>query len=100
MINKVILIGTVGKAPEMKYLDGGMVVAETSIVTNTNPKDKDAREWHQIKAWGKTAEALAKFVKKGVKIYVEGKLTYNTWETKEGVKVQRAEVVASMIKFL
>ena len=88
MKNHISLIGRVGKDPETKQLTNG-VVSNFSLATSEKYKDKQGQkqeqtEWHNITAWGKTAETVDKYVKKGDMIGVEGKMTYQKWEDKDG----------------
>lgn len=90
MINKVILVGHLGKDPEVKYLDKDRVVANFSIATNDRYTDKngnrvDTTEWHNIEMWDGLAKVAEKYLKKGSLIYVEGKLKTEEWE-KDGIK--------------
>lgn len=96
MINKVILIGNLGKDPEVKHLDGGSAVANFSIATSeryTNKKGEKVAEteWHNLELWGKQAEIAEKYLTKGSKIYVEGKLKTDSYE-KDGVTQYRTKV--------
>lgn len=96
--NKVNLIGRLGKDPEIKRLESGQIVANFSIATSETFKDKEGQkqektEWHNIVAWGKLAEIIEKYVKKGDEIVVEGKLTNRSWEDKEGHKRYTTEVL-------
>ena len=91
-LNKVELIGTVGRAPEMKHFSGGSVKATFSMVTNESYKKKGEDEWtekatwHNIEMWGKRAEWAEKFVVKGTRLYIEGKLETDSWEDDDGNK--------------
>lgn len=106
-VNKVILVGNVGKAPETKYTPQGTAVATFSIACNERYKPKDSDEWQDrvewvnVKAWAKLAEIVEKYVEKGSQIYVEGKLNTQSWEDKgSGKKMYRTEVVANDIVLL
>ena len=105
-VNKVILVGNVGKDPEVKFTQSGMPVASLTLATNERYKDKsgerqDRTEWHSIKAWQKTAEIIGEYVKKGSKIYVEGKLQTSSWDDKQsGEKKYRTEVVVDNLVLL
>ena len=105
-VNKVILIGNLGKDPEVKYTAGGMAVAKFSLATNERHKDKDGNwqdrtEWHNIVAWQRLAEIVGEYVKKGSKIYIEGRLQTSSWEDKQsGEKKYRTEVIASDLVLL
>lgn len=105
MVNKVILIGNLGGDPEVRRLESGQVVAKLSIATNESYQDKNGEwhqntEWHNVVLWGKQAEkAEAKF-KKGMAIYLEGKLTHRTWEGEDGAKKYFTEVVANLTRVI
>ena len=100
-VNKVILLGTLGRDPEVKYTPSGTAVAKFSMATNERYKDKDGNwqdrtEWHNIVAWQRTAEIIAEYVKKGDRLYVEGKLQTSSWEDKQtGEKKYRTEIVVN-----
>lgn len=105
MKNKVQLIGHVGQEPEIKTFGEGKKVANLSLATNesyTNAKGEKVEEtqWHKVKAWGKVAELIEKYVTKGKEICVEGKLTYSDYLDKEGNKRYITEVVISDILLL
>jgi len=99
-VNKVILIGNLGKDPEIKYTPSGVPVAKFSLATNERYKDKsgewqDRTEWHNIIAWQRLAEIVGEYVKKGSKVYIEGRLQTSSWEDKQsGEKKYRTEIVA------
>ena len=87
-VNKVILLGNLGKDPEVKYTQGGMAVANFSLATSSSVKDKDGNwqdktEWHNIKAFGRTAEIAGEYLKKGRTVYLEGRIHYDSWDDKE-----------------
>lgn len=104
MLNKVILIGNLGQDPELKSLPSGASVCNFSLATKESwSKDGDRQErteWHRINVFGKTAENAAKYLKKGSKIYVEGRIQSRQWEDKDGNKRTSFEIVASAITFL
>lgn len=105
MRNKVQLIGHVGQEPEIKSFEGGKKVANITLATNdyyTNDKGEkvEQTEWHRISAWGKLAEIIEKYVDKGKEIAVEGKLTYRSYDDKDGNKRYVTEVVANDILLL
>jgi single-strand DNA-binding protein len=99
-VNKVILVGNVGKDPEVKYTPTGTPVAKFSLATNEKYKDRsdqwqERTEWHNILAWQRLAEIVGEYVKKGAKLYIEGKLQTSSWEDREsGTKKYRTEIVA------
>lgn len=104
-LNKVQLIGRLGKDPETKHLDGGRSVSNFSIATSETWKDKvtgekkEATEWHNIVVWGALAGVAEKYLKKGSQIYVEGKLRTRSWE-KDGVTRYTTEVFADTFLML
>ena len=105
-VNKVILVGNLGKDPEVKYTPSGVPVAKFSLATNERYKDKagewqDRTEWHNIVAWQRLAEIVGEYVKKGSKIYIEGRLQTSSWEDKQsGEKKYRTEIVANDLVLL
>lgn len=105
-VNKVILIGNLGKDPEIKYTPSGTPVAKFSLATNERYKDKsgewqDRTEWHNIVAWQRLAEIVGEYVKKGSKLYIEGRLQTSSWEDKQsGEKKYRTEIVVSDLVLL
>jgi len=105
-VNKVILIGNLGKDPEIKYTPTGTQVAKFSIATNENYKDKSGQwqertEWHNIVAWQRLAEIVGQYVKKGSKVYIEGRLQTSSWDDKEtGQKKYKTEIVANDLVLL
>ena len=87
-VNKVILLGNLGKDPELKYTPQGTPVAKFSLATNERFKDKDGQwqdrtEWHNITAWARTAEIAGEYLKKGSKVYIEGSLRTHSWDDKQ-----------------
>jgi single-strand DNA-binding protein len=105
-LNKVMLIGNLGKDPEVKYTPSGVPVAKFSLATNERFKDKagewqDRTEWHNIVAWQRLAEIIGEYVKKGSKVYIEGRLQTSSWEDKQsGEKKYRTEIIASDLVLL
>ena len=105
-VNKVILLGNVGKDPEIRTTPGGTMVANFSIATSERQKDasgnwSDKAEWHNIVAFSKLAEIVRDYVKKGSKLYVEGRLNTRNWEDKDTKKkVYRTEVIISDLSLL
>jgi single-strand DNA-binding protein len=99
-VNKVILVGNVGKDPEVRYSQSGTPVANFSLATNERFKDRndawqDRTEWHNIVAWQRLAEIVGEYVAKGSKVYVEGKLQTTSWEDRQsGERKYRTEIVA------
>ncbi len=97
-INKVILIGNLGKDPELRYTSSGVAVASFTLATNESWKDPEGNiqertQWHNIVAWRKLAEICGEYLKKGSKIYLEGKLQYRSYDDKNGVKRYVTEIV-------
>ena len=98
-VNKVILLGNLGKDPEVKYTPSGMAVARFSVATSDRVKDKegnwqDRTEWHNLVAFQRTAEIAAEYLKKGNKVYIEGRLHSDSWDDKEtGQKKYRTEII-------
>ncbi len=96
----MILVGNVGKDPEVKYTPSGVALAKFSLATNERFKDKsgewqDRTEWHNVLAWQRLAEIVGEYVQRGVKLYIEGKLQSSTWEDRNsGEKKYRTEIVA------
>jgi len=100
-VNKVILLGNLGKDPEVKYTQGGMAVARFSLATTERAKDKDGNwqdktEWHNLVAFGRTAEVAGEYLKKGRTVYIEGALRSSSWDDKEtGQKKYKTEVIVN-----
>ncbi|MBR9830687.1 single-stranded DNA-binding protein [Acidiluteibacter ferrifornacis] len=104
-VNKVILVGNLGKDPEVRHLENGAVVANFSMATSETYKDKNGvrqtqTEWHNVVLWRGLAEIAEKFLKKGNMIYIEGKLRTRSWEDKEGVTRYTTEVVGDSMTML
>lgn len=104
-VNKVILIGNLGRDPELRYTASGQAVVNFSLATGETYTDKsgervDKTEWHRIVAWAKTAELCAQYLSKGRTVYIEGRLQTREWEDKEGVKRQTTEINANTVQFL
>ena len=105
-VNKVILIGNLGKDPEIKFTPNGTQVAKFSLATNERFKDKDGQwqdrtEWHNIVAWARLAEVVGQYVKKGSKLYIEGRIQTSSWDDREtGQKKYRTEIIASDLVLL
>jgi single-strand DNA-binding protein len=107
MVNKVILVGNLGKDPEVRYTSGGQAVANLRIATSRSWTDKqtsqrkEETEWHDVEVWGKQAEQCGEFLSKGRQVYVEGRLKTDTWDDKQsGQKRSRVKVVADTVRFL
>ncbi len=104
-VNKVILIGNLGRDPELRYTQSGQAVANFSVATTDKFTDKEGNpqertEWHRIVVWGKQAENCAQYLSKGRSAYIEGSLQTRDWEDKEGIKRYTTEVRAQRVQFL
>jgi len=104
-VNKVILVGRLGQDPELKYTPSGAAVTNFSVATNEVWKDdqgnkKDRTEWHRVVLWRRLAEIAGEYLKKGSRIYLEGKLQTRTWEDKDGIKRYTTEVIANIMTML
>jgi single-strand DNA-binding protein len=104
-VNKVILVGNLGKDPEVRHLEGGTAVANFTLATTETYKDKagnrqEQTEWHNIVVWRGLADIAEKFLKKGMTIYLEGKLRSRSWDDKEGNKRYTTEIVADTFTML
>jgi len=105
MVNKVILIGNLGQDPEIRHTNSGQPVANLRIATSRRVKDasgnwNEQTEWHSVVCFGRTAETVGQYLRKGSKIFVEGRLQTRSWDDREGKKQYRTEVVAELVKFL
>ena len=104
-VNKVILVGRLGRDPETRYTGGGQAVANFSVATYESYKDKNGErqkrtEWHKIVVWGKQAEIAQQYLKKGSLIFIEGRIQSREWQDKEGQKRTSFEIVASNFRML
>lgn len=104
-VNKVILIGNLGRDPELKSTQSGAAVCNFSIAATEKWKGKDgdwqeSTEWHKITAWGKQAENCDKYLNKGSSVYVEGRLETRSWDGKDGEKKYSTDIVAQKVVFL
>ncbi|MGZ4055396.1 MAG: single-stranded DNA-binding protein [Bacteroidia bacterium] len=104
-VNKVILVGNLGKDPEIRHLEGGAAVANFTLATSDSYKDKsgvrqEQTEWHNIVVWRGLAEVAEKYLKKGMTIYIEGKLRTRSWDDKEGHKRYTTEIVGDTFTIL
>ena len=104
-VNKVMLVGRIGKDAELRYTSSGAAVGTVSLATSETWKDKagekqEKTEWHRVVLWGKTAEILAEYLVKGRQIYVEGKLQTRSWEDKSGQKRYTTEIRADSVVLL
>lgn len=103
--NKVQLIGNLGKDPEIVNLESGKKLAKFTLATNESYKNAQGEkitdtQWHQIVAWGKTADIIEKYVVKGKEVAIDGKLTTRSWEDKDGIKRYTTEVVCNELLML
>ena len=104
-VNKVILVGNLGKDPELKHTGSGTAVATMTVATNERYKDKngewqDRTEWHNVVLWQRLAEIAAEYLKKGRSVYIEGRLQTRAWEDKQGQKRYTTEIIASDLVLL
>ncbi len=107
MVNKVILVGNLGKDPEVRYTSGGQAVANLRIATSRTWNDKQSgqkreeTEWHDVEVWGKQAELCGEYLSKGRMVYLEGRLKTDKWQDKQtGQDRYRVKVVADTVRFL
>lgn len=98
-LNRVELIGRLGRDPELKTTQTGKKFCRFSVATDEGPKDKPVTMWHQVMAWEKTAELCARYLAKGRQVHIEGRLQANEYE-KDGVAVKSYQVVAQSVLFL
>ncbi len=104
-VNKVILIGNLGKDPEVRHLEGGVAVARFPLATSESYKDKSGQrqektEWHNIVLWRGLAEVAEKYLRKGQSVFIEGKIRTNQYQDKEGVQRYSTEIVADTMTML
>jgi single-strand DNA-binding protein len=104
-VNKVILVGNLGRDPELRYTQQGTAVANFTLATTESVPKKDGTredrtEWHRVVVWGRTAENCSQYLAKGRSVYIEGRLQTREWENKEGQKQKTTEVVAQTVQFL
>ena len=105
-INKVILVGNLGKDPEVRYLEGGTAVANFTLATSESFKDRNTgerktnTEWHNVVLWRGLAEIAEKYLKKGMPVYVEGKLRTRQWQDKDGNNRYTTEIVGDNLQML
>lgn len=103
-VNKAIIVGNLGKDPELKYTPSGTAVATFSVATSESWKDdkgtiNERTEWHTVIAWRKLAEIVGEYLKKGKKVYIEGKIQTRSWD-KDGTKHYKTEIVADQLVIL
>ena len=105
-VNKVILIGNLGRDPELRYTQSGQAVVNFTLATSENWNDRSSgerierTEWHRIVVWGRSGEMCAKYLSKGRTVYVEGRLQTREWEDREGQKRRTTEINAQTVQFL
>ncbi|HTQ95934.1 MAG TPA: single-stranded DNA-binding protein [Candidatus Acidoferrum sp.] len=104
-VNKVILVGRLGRDPETRYTSGGQAVANFSVATDESFKDRNGErqkrtEWHKIVVWGKQAEIAQQYLKKGSLVFIEGRIQSREWQDKEGQKRTSFEIVANSFRML
>lgn len=104
-VNKVILIGRLGRDPEMRFTPGGRAVTNFTMATNEywtdqNGERQERTEWHRIVTWGKLAENCAKLLSKGKQVYIEGRLQTRSWDDRDGNKRYTTEIVANAMQIL
>ena len=107
-LNKAMLIGNVGRDPEVRYLDGSngqakvatFTLATTERYRDRNGEIRENTEWHNIVVWGKTADICEKYVQKGSTLYVKGEIRYRSWDDKDGNKKYITEILASSLQLL
>ena len=104
-VNKVILIGNLGRDPELRYTTGGTPVANFSIATSERWKNAEGElqehtEWHNIVAWRRLAEIAGEYLRKGSRIYIEGRIRTRSWEGQDGQKRYRTEIMADNLMML
>ncbi len=106
-VNKVILIGNVGKDPEVRHLDRNMAVATVALATTergytlqNGTQVPDRTEWHNIVLWGRMADVVERYVRKGDKLYIEGKIRTTTYEDQTGIRRYRVEIHADNMEML
>lgn len=104
-VNKAIIVGNLGREPELRYTQGGSPVCQLSIATtraytNKNNDRVEETEWHRVVVWGKSAEHCNTYLDKGRQVYVEGRIQTRSYEDKEGIKRYSTEIVADTVQFL
>ena len=104
-VNKVIIVGNVGRDPEVRFTKAGTAVATFSVATSERFKDRDGQpqertEWHRVVAWAQLADICGKYLRKGKQVYIEGRLQTRDWEDKDGHKRYTTEVVANVMQML
>jgi single-strand DNA-binding protein len=104
-VNKVILLGYLGKDPEVRALEGGKKVAKFSLATTEYYKDRDGNrieqtEWHHVEFWGALVDVIEKYLKKGSQVYIEGKLRTRSYDDKDGIKRYVTEIIGQQVNLV
>jgi single-strand DNA-binding protein len=105
-VNKAIVVGNLGRDPEVRYTPSGVPVASFSVATSDEWKDKDTgakqerTEWHRIVAWRGLAEVCGKYLRKGSQVYIEGRIQTRSWEDRDGVQRYTTEIIAQNMQML
>lgn len=105
-VNKVIIVGNLGRDPELRHTQGGQAVCQLNVATTrtwrhkTTNENMSETEWHRIQVWGKSAEHCNEYLKKGRQVYVEGRNKTSSYDDKDGVKRYTTEIVADTVQFL
>lgn len=105
-VNKAIIVGNLGRDPEMRYTPSGVAVASFSVATSDEWKDKDTghkqerTEWHRIVAWRGLGEVCGKYLRKGSQVYIEGKIQTKSWEDKDGIQRYATDIIAQNMQML
>ena len=99
-LNRVEIIGNVGKEPEMRFTPSGKAVVSFSVAVNSRFGETDTTEWFNVVAWNKLAETCNQYLVKGKQVFAEGGLQTRTWEGDDGVKHYRTEIIANKVLFL
>ena len=105
-VNKVIVVGNLGQDPDTRYLPSGSAVTNISVATSESWKDKETgekkerTEWHKVAAFGRLAEIMAEYLRKGSQVYIEGKLRTRKWQDKDGNDRYTTEIIADQMQML
>ena len=104
-VNKVIIVGMLGKDPDVRYTQGGTTITSISVATNESWKDKNGEkqertEWHRVKFFGKLAEIAGEYLKKGGQVYIEGSLRTEKYTDKQGVEKYSTDIIANQLQML
>ena len=99
-LNKVLIIGNVGKEPEMRFTPSGKPVTSFSVAVNSKFGESESTEWFSVVAWNKLAETCNQFLRKGKQVFVEGRLQTKRWESDDGMQHYKTEIIANKVLFL